>query len=238
MSGKGKQLASVLLLALLGACQGGPHEMEFPAIRKVLMISIDTLRADAVGAYNREVAHTPNLDRLAAESVVFTDVLSQGPSTAISHKSLFLSVYPSIHRTTVETVPTESLTSPVQALAARGMKTAAFVGGGQMNPRFGFDRYFDSYTTIRSYRPRLEGEDNLELLERLSSNWLDEHAQEDFFLFLHTYEVHCPYVPPEEIRRRHAGWYEGEIDPEGKCGESFYNQEELSEEDLQFVRDL
>ncbi len=88
---------------------------------------------------------SPNVDRFANENIVFDFATSQGPSTAISHKSILYSVYPGIHKTTKESVPTETGTSPLEILQSKGFKTAAFVGGGQLGRKFGFAKGFDSY---------------------------------------------------------------------------------------------
>jgi len=198
----------------------------------VLLISVDTLRPDFLGAYDPAREGTPSIDRLASGGVVFEDVLAQGASTAISHKSIFYSLYPAVHKTTIRTVPQESLTSPVQALVAAGLTSAAFVDGGQLDPKYGIGRGFGLYDSHG------EGERDLDRLAEVAEAWLDENDEKPFFLFLHTYQTHAPYDPPPEYRERFAGWYEGEIDPEGRRGKNFYNKTDLSEDDLRFVRSL
>lgn len=206
-------------------------------VRKVLLISIDTLRADYLGCYNSKVKVSPNLDRFAAENILFTRVTSQAPSTAISHKSLLYSLYPAIHKSSAEIVPKEELDSPLQRLQAHGFKTAAFVGGGQLSRNFGFAKGFDTYWEAGSYSDK-DSRESLETLEEKVSDWLDSNYRDMFFLFVHSYEMHCPYYPPKEYRDEYASWYQGEIDPRGKCGDSFYNLRALSNEDLRFIRDL
>lgn len=209
-----------------------------PAIDRVILISVDTLRPDFLGFYNPDVTNTPNFERFAAEGSVFSDVLAQGASTAISHKSIFYSLYPAIHRTTINSVPRETLVSPLEAMQNSGFLTAGFVGGGQLNNKYGFTKGFDEYTIIPRFKPREVGENDLELLERLSFAWLDQHSSERFFLFLHTYEVHCPYVPPAAYLNEISDSYEGSIDPKGKCGDKFYNQIEMDRDDYRFIREL
>ncbi len=68
--------------------------------------------------------------------------------------------------------------------------------------------------------------------------WLNRNKKENFFLFVHTYEVHCPYNPPQEYAEKFAGWYEGSLNPTGKCGDTYYNQQNLSAEEIRYIRDL
>jgi len=203
---------------------------------KVILISVDTLRADFLGCYNPAVTFTPNLDEFAAEAALFLDVLSQAPSTTISHKSILYSLYPSIHKTTSSSVPTETRPSPLEALQAQGLLTAGLVGGGKLARELGFDRGFDSYW----YPEPREDPDTLmrqvETLERAALPWLEEHDDESFFLFLHTYQPHAPYLAPHAYLGRHAGWYEGDLGL-GLLGHD-YNRSAMSEDDGLFVRDL
>ena len=205
---------TIAALGLIGALACSPTGRgagsaagESPAPRSVVLISIDTLRPDFLGAYRPEREGTPAIDRLASEGIVFEDVLAQGASTAISHKSILYSLYPAVHKTTIRTVPTESLTAPVEALRASGLRTGAFVDGGQLHPRYGFGTGFERYESHG------DGERSLDDLAALARGWLAAHRDEPFLLFLHTYQVHAPYDPPAELRERFAGWYEGDLDP-------------------------
>jgi len=203
-----------------------------PRVRSVILISVDTLRPDFLSCYRPELDTTPHVARFAEGAAMFTDARSQAPSTTISHKSLLYSLYPAVHRTTRSQRPRESLASPVEALWARGFRTAALVGGGGLAPELGFPAGFESYEVL----PALATGRQLETLRVRSIEWLREHRHERFFLFLHTYEPHCPYVPPEPWSAR-AGWYHGPLDPEGKCGRD-YNRMDLDAEDYRYLRDL
>src|SRR5262245_40827419 len=99
-------------------------------VEKVILISIDTLRADYLGAYNPKAKATPELDSFAARNAVFTNVTSQSATTAPSHKSIFYSLYPSIHKTSIRGIPIETIPSPVEMIRSNGFRTAAFTGGG------------------------------------------------------------------------------------------------------------
>src|SRR5688500_17097005 len=151
---------------------------------------------------------SPNIDQFGSENIVFENATSQGPSTAISHKSILYSVYPGVHKTTKESVPTETGRSPLEILQSKGFKTAAFVGGGQLGRKFGFAKGFDSYWEAAGKGKRNKERYNLEFIENSTMEWLNQNHKENFFLFVHTYEVHCPYNPPDAYAQKYASWYE------------------------------
>ncbi len=220
-------LTALLLVAPLAGCGGGSE------IERVVMISIDTLRPDFLGCYDPERATTPNIDALAAEGAIFTDALAQGPSTAISHKSIFSSLYRAVHGTGIRRVPREEPVSPLEVMQRAGYRTAAFVGGGQLHPRYGFDKGFDEYNLSVAGDPR-----PLETLRERARGWLEMNRKEPFFLFLHTYQVHAPYDPPERYRERFAGWYEGDLDLSIKGWRQIYGVTDVGPEVARLIRDL
>jgi arylsulfatase A-like enzyme len=201
---------------------------------RIILISVDSLRSDFLGVYNPRAACSPRIDAFARDSLVFADAITQAPSTAPSHKSILYSLYPSVHKVDHRAQTAERVTSPIEVLRREGYLTAAFTGGGQLRKRFGFDRGFDSY-----WEPErgVERTEKLHEMKPLVLRWLEEHKQRRFFLFLHTYQVHCPYEPPAELFRECCAWYSGPIDPAGKCT-NFYNNTSMSPEDYRFLRDL
>lgn len=204
-------------------------------IRKVVLISLDTLRADALGAYDHNLNSTPHIDRFSATSVVFDDTLSTAPSTALSHKSIFTSLYPSVHKTSRKSVPTESGPSPLETLQDAGFLTGAVTGGGALRSQFGFDRGFDHYYELDA-KTRREGNE-IPVLRDEVTRWLEAHHDESFFLFVHTYQPHYPYDPPAELEYEHAGWYRGRLEPSGNEG-PHYDENPMSPEDYRYLRDL
>ncbi|MCI0604322.1 sulfatase-like hydrolase/transferase [bacterium] len=226
----------LLFLLILAGCNGEPHAGK--KIDKVILISIDALRADFLGCYNPAMKASPNIDSFAKQNIVFDSATSQGPSTAISHKSILYSLYPAIHKTTKETVPTETNRSPLEILQSKGFKTAAFVGGGQLGEKFGFSKGFDSYWEAPKSKKKNRDESKLQFIEHGARDWLSQNYKEKFFLFVHTYEVHCPYSPPKQYAEKFASWYQGPVDPSNKCGDNYYNKITLTEEDTRYIRDL
>lgn len=176
------------LAMLFGACESAQPEPWRCAGCNVVLISVDTLRADRVGAYGYTLATTPVLDELAERGVLFERAVSQSSWTRPAHMSMMTGLYPAEHgfvaladrRPLEEEVPTLA-----SVLQAEGWQTVAFTGGINVSADFGFDRGFDSYRSNgRTFR------DNLEDLRW----WLDNQRKEDpFFLFLHGYDAHTPY---------------------------------------------
>src|SRR5262249_10515875 len=124
--------------------------------------------------------------------------------------------------------------SPVQILRENGFATAAFTGGGQLNRSFGFARGFDSYWELPAQGNKKQ---HLDQTREVAFNWLEKHYQEKFFLFLHTYEVHCPYDPPDAFFKKWASWYAGDFD-RSKCQPNLLFYGGLTNFDYRYIRDL
>jgi len=198
--------AALALLAVLGALRAGTALEAWHAARgpNLLLVSIDTLRADHLSAYGYALPTSPTIDaRLAGEGVTFTDVYSQSPKTTPSHMTLLTSLYPSVHGVELwqNGKPAHVLNPAVHTLAEilknAGYATAAFTGGAQIDPVRGFDQGFDLYT--------VSGQ------QRRARRWLGRHRWQRFFVFYHTYDVHDPYLPPDEYIRLFDPDYRGRV---------------------------
>jgi arylsulfatase A-like enzyme len=173
----------------------------------VLLISIDTLRADRLGAYGYALPTSPALDRrLASAGVTFTDVYSQSPKTTPSHMTMLTGLYPCVHGVQLwwGTAPAHRLNPAVHTLAEMlreaGYATAAFTGGAHLDHTRGFDQGFELYEDI-GYETQLGH----------ALRWLKHHHRRKFFLFFHTYRVHDPYVPPPALVRQFGEGYRGPV---------------------------
>jgi len=196
-----------LLAAAAVSAAGCGREAPAP----VVLVSVDTLRADHLGCYGYERPTSPALDRFAAESVLFADAVAPAPTTAPSHMSIFTSLYPPVHgvRNYSPDWPTAALSERLATLPEfmrdHGYFTAALTGGGNVAGQ-GFERGFDFY---RSWFP---GPDEEESRARSVARVLDavrrcvRRSREEgkpLFLFLHHYLCHDPYLGgPPGIRRR------------------------------------
>jgi arylsulfatase A-like enzyme len=172
-----------------------PPAGEPAPVRNVILVSLDTLRADYVGAYGQELPTTPRIDRFAAEGVLFENAYTTYPSTTASHMSMFTGLYPEVHGAYGPThrVP-QAIPLLAELLRARGYVTGAVTEDAMLAAVIGFPRGFDSYREFKSPESRTEGHAKEVVDSGLA--WLEENRGGRFFLFLHTYQVHGPYDPP------------------------------------------
>ena len=193
----------LILLASPGCRTEGPESSSerieaLTPTRGIILISIDTLRADRLGAYGYPLDTSPNFDRLAREGVLFERAIAQYPSTLTSHMSLFTGFYPREHRVLPpSTVLAESIETFPERFHAQGFKTAGHTEGGFVSGGYGFRRGFDDFTDT-SYGSDTDVE---RTFERGLTFLRDLESDDRFLLFLHTYSVHDPYTPPNEYRR-------------------------------------
>ncbi len=198
--------AFLVLAALPGlACDRAPE----PKKRNVLVVVLDTLRADRLSTYGSPRATAPGLDALAKDGFVFEDCQSAAPLTVASLLTLVTSLYPEVHGVQGAFNPgkmSENVTTLAEVLSARGYATAAFTEGGYARPDFGLGQGFQVFP-----RPPDDDDPNVTHLlarSRLAENldrtlaWLREPREKPFFLFFHTYEIHAPYWTKEENVRR------------------------------------
>jgi arylsulfatase A-like enzyme len=168
--------------------------------RNVVVLSLDTLRADHVGREFEGRALTPWLDRLGAEGASFDLAMTTYPSTTASHMSLLTGAYPNVHESRY---PTSTLRASMptlpQRLAEAGWRTGAVTENAMLLAEVGFSRGFDEYRENRDVlEPDADGIDRT-FAEAIA--WLEENPETLFFLFVHTYEVHTPYRPAESVFR-------------------------------------
>ncbi|RPJ48318.1 MAG: hypothetical protein EHM19_02195 [Candidatus Latescibacterota bacterium] len=201
----------VLSLALLLLALACARDRE-PLVDSILLVTIDTCRADRIGCYGNANAFTPTLDRLASQGVLFLNCVTQVPSTLSSHATILTSLYPRNHG-----VPRNGFALPedvqtiAQIFADRGFQAAAFVGAFPVDHSFGLDRGFSVYDDTTESGP-LGGE-----LERSASSvteravaWLRQTGERPFFAWVHYFDPHWPYDPPKiyaEARRPDPGRY-------------------------------
>lgn len=173
---------------------------ERPATRRnVILISIDTLRADRLAAYGAYRRAMPQIDAYARDAAVFSDAWSVWPETSGSHMSLFSSRFPSEHRvTSFITAPSAGIELLAERLRRAGYLTRAYTEDGGVWAHAGFARGFSAYAERRSADFVYRGEVDAVFAD--GTRWVEHHADRTFFLFLHTYQVHGPYSPPDSYR--------------------------------------
>jgi len=191
---------ALVVLITLGGCGGS--DVPPGAARHVVVISIDTARADHFGFMGSETVRTPGLDRFAQESVVFTDYMTVVPTTLASHTSLFTGKYPHSHGTARNGfIVNEGNVMLAEVLKEAGFSTAGFAGSFSLDERFGFAQGFDHYDQEFVIYVGDEGADqNQRLAEHVTDvaiNYLEEEGVPDrLFLFAHYFDPHAPYAAP------------------------------------------
>jgi arylsulfatase A-like enzyme len=185
----------------------------------VALITLDTTRADRLGAYGYEKAATPNLDRLARQGVRFDDAVAPAPITLVSHASILTGLDPDHHgvRHNGEyRLDPAQLTLP-EVLHSRGYQTAAFVSGFVLDARYGLAQGFDKYDDRTEAFPRQPfgglGERPAEAVTDAALEWLaNRDSSKPSFLWVHYYDPHAEYKPPEPFALRFPeSPYDGEI---------------------------
>ena len=197
MSAGVKTLA--LCAGLLGAACGSSPPRLAPKALSVVLITIDTLRADRVGAYGAAGARTPTLDGLAREGARFDRAWATAPITLPSHASLLTGRYPPAHRARHNGIAVEAgVATLATRLKAVGFATAAFVSAFPLDRRFGlaggFDRYDDELPRTPDGRP-LNERPGADTVGRAVA-WLRAERGERVFLWVHLFEPHAPYGTP------------------------------------------
>lgn len=219
VAGGALTIGAVLAFVLL---RGG--KPDFARLRdgrdfSVILITVDTLRADKVGCYGNAFVRTPTIDAFAARGVRFADCISQTPLTLPSHTTIMTGTLPPFHGVRDNggfVVPAE-LETMAEAFKARGYDTAAFVAAYVVDSKWGldqgFDTYFDKFDLSRFERVSL-GEVQRPANEVLDTalGWLDQKKDGKFFAWIHLYDPHTPYEPPEPFKSEYPqNPYLGEI---------------------------
>jgi arylsulfatase A-like enzyme/Flp pilus assembly protein TadD len=212
-----QRLAFLLILSLLLACSGLFADVK-PA-PNVVVITIDTLRADHLGCYGDKQIRTPNIDALASEGVRFERAYTPVPVTLPAHTVIFTGTYPLLSG--IHDFSGNKLNSSQPTLASvlkqRGYTTGAVVGSAVLDSRFGLNQGFDFYYDHFDFS-RLQ-ESNLDEMERpgnvvadVALDWLAENHGKKFFLWMHLYDPHYPYRPPAPYSEQYKDRpYDGEI---------------------------
>ena len=204
-------MASALMSASAVAAPG--------SATNVVVITIDTLRADHLGCYGYKQIHTPVMDALAADSTRFERAYTSVPVTLPSHTGIFTGTYPMLSGMHDFAANKLNPTQPTLAsvLKEQGYTTGAVIGSAVLDSRFGLNRGFDFYYDHFDFS-RLQ-ESNLEEMERpgnvvadVTLDWLAKNYQKKFFLWMHLYDPHYPYHPPAPYAAEYQGHpYDGEI---------------------------
>ena len=199
----------------LGRLPGGVS----PSDLNLVVITLDTTRADHLGAYGSKDVKTPVLDRLAREGVIFDQAMATAPLTLPAHASIFTAKFPPEHGVRDNGgffVSPDQLTM-AEVLVQKGFRTGGFVAAYVLDAKWGIDQgfqtYFDDFDLARG-RNRSLGDIQRPANEVVDQAlpWIDGVKGQRFFAWLHFYDPHTPYAPPEPFRSRYQGHpYRGEV---------------------------
>ncbi|MGB9205242.1 MAG: sulfatase-like hydrolase/transferase [Terriglobales bacterium] len=221
-------LAVLVIFEVCFAAQA-PHPSRKPAVGSIdanhpniILITLDTTRADRMGFLGSKRGLTPNLDAMARQGVAFTRAYAHVPITTASHTTILTGTYPQFNRVNDFGIPlSPRLPYLPDLLRAQGYHTGAFVGSLILDPLDGtapgFDRGFEVYDA--GFHLRRHGMDRYKTVERRADGvvnhalaWLSQLPNGPFFLWVHLYDAHDPYDPPAPFKARFAAQpYDGEI---------------------------
>lgn len=221
-----RALGSWVVLTALGWGCGGEAGSNEPrgasahlaAGYNFLLVTLDTVRADRLGAYGYSTAKTPHLDQLARRGVLFEQAVTTVPLTLPSHATLMSGLLPLDHGLHGNGQGELGADVPTLAtvLAAKGYRTGAFVGAFVLDARFGLARGFAAYddeiSASGESSANLEAERPGQVVVDRALTWLSEDPSKPFFAWVHLYDAHAPYTPDEPFASRFPGQpYDGEI---------------------------
>ena len=189
----------------------------------ILLVTLDTTRADRIGAYGYAAARTPSLDSLARDGALFENCITPSAYTHPSHSSIMTGLYPPYHGVRVNgaSALSDVHTTMAERLAANGYRTGAFVGAFVLDGRWGLEQGFEHYDD--EFHLGQDQKLDLARVQRPANAvvdaalaWLDGESAKPFFAWVHLYDPHVPYAPPEPFRsqfaaRGESGLYDGEI---------------------------
>lgn len=211
--------ARLALLVALAAVAAACSRSSAP--KNVLVVTLDTLRADRVGSYGYPAAQTPVLDRLAARGARFANATTTTPLTLAAHTSLFTGTFPGYHgvRDNTGFHVEDSLTTLAEVMKSRGYRTGGFVGAFVLDGRWGiaqgFDEYYDDFNLSEDVGPGLDSiqRRGAEVVDHALA-WLGRKDAGPFFAWVHLYDPHAPYDAPAELSSRFPNTRDGAYDAE------------------------
>ena len=220
---------TIIFILLIVAGLGGAAYFYFSkpsrqsTVRNVVLVTIDTLRADHVGVYGYAPAQTPNIDRLGEEGALFQNAIAGTPLTLPSHSSMMTGLDPYVHgvRDNGGFYLDEKSQTLAETLQSSGFRTGGFISAFVLDRRWGisqgFQEYFDNfelskYKMVSMDSVQRRGEETLQQ----ATQWIDRNKESRFFAWIHFYDPHTPYDPPEPFRSAATtkgvfGLYDAEI---------------------------
>ncbi|MBA2260230.1 MAG: sulfatase [Acidobacteria bacterium] len=195
----------LLVIAVSHSRRRGPERP-----RNLLLITLDTMRADRLPVYGFAGFDTPALDRIASDGIVFEEAFAAVPLTLPSHASLFTGIYPPrlAVRDNAGAPLSPEFTTLAESLRRHGLRTAAFVASAVLAPGRGLEQGFDLYSAGAAGRcPGIPTRRRAVDVVDEATTWLRDHDSEPFFTWIHLFDTHRPYDLPDEYKDRHFDPY-------------------------------
>ena len=196
----------------------------------VILISIDTLRADRLGTYGYDRNTSPNIDQWAESALVFDAAVAESSWTLPSHVTMLSGLLPGNHSTVYPTLrPGDSIELLPELFSDARYRTIGLTDGGYLVRDHGFERGFEVFRSKQS---------TFDITLRRAVAEIEKLDQDErFFLFLHTYDVHCPYDPAESYREMFVSPESEFIETDKRCGNPDFNNQSLTEGQLRYLSD-
>ncbi|MFO8056815.1 MAG: sulfatase, partial [bacterium] len=221
---KKRAVLLALVLAVAAGAAGGavyyvqtlPPPAADPEERNLLIVSIDTCRADRLGCYGYGNAKTPVIDSIAAQGVKMERAYAIQPITLPSHATILTGLHSFNHGVRdngLYKLPREAVTM-AEVLREKGYLTGAIISAFVLNEQFGLSQGFEHYDDRLSKEPTKSSgiaEIQASLVSERAVNWIEKNANKKWFLWLHYFDPHAPYVPPEKFKDATGDPYDGEI---------------------------
>jgi arylsulfatase A-like enzyme/Tfp pilus assembly protein PilF len=206
-----------LFILSFGISLGLPAVSRSPSLN-ILLITVDTVRADYLSCYGSKKVRTPHIDQLAEKGIVFEKAFAHNVITLPSHINILTGTYPLYHgvQDNAGFRLGEKAITLSEVLKQEGYKTGAFIGAFPLDDRFGlgqgFDLYDDYYGDTTAQNDFSFVERRAEDVVRRAVEWIDQNRQENWFCWVHIYDPHAPYNPPPSYKEKYPGnFYAGEV---------------------------
>jgi len=223
----------------------------------IVLVTIDTLRADHLSCYGYKENTSPNIDQLVREGVLFKEVIAQEPQTGPSHSSIMTSKYPIVHGTIMNGSKLgQSETTLAEILLKKGFSTAAFVSAYVLDSIFGLDQGFEVYDDVFSRFKGIYKLVTYKILEKFSFypsddsveiradnttqkvlKWLEKERRKPFFLWVHYFDPHSTYGPPPPFDVKFDPGYQGRFISEFNTDEHF-GRMDFTESEIKHIKAL
>ena len=237
----------IFIFCTIGIVLGNGKNRSKPKDKpNIILIIIDTLRADHLGCYGYERNASPNIDRFAQQGTIFANAFSQAGYTLAAYASILTGRLPLSHGV-IEGIDSRNLdklskseVTLAEALKENQYVTAAFTGGGFTSRKFGFAQGFDIYEEIhRNKFDKIYKNDDIKYINEKVFRWLEKNKDSNFFLLVHTFNVHEPFNPPDAYKQifshDYQGFLEDEFIDDELVGKITKKEIPTTQEDINFI---